>query len=114
MNGTAAPDGEVPLWGQKGSFIVDVNGTPARIEMDGMLGICQSMSLWPGFGAHAVDADRPFFSETGYRSFMGVHADLIPGLTPDAFVRAAIASHIKCECKGRLRSRKETYRRGYS
>jgi len=74
------------------------------------MGICQSMSLWPGFGAYAVDADKPFFSETGYRSFLGLHAEMVPGLTPDAFAREVIASHIRGECKGRLRPVKQEYR----
>ena len=110
MRETAAHKGTIPLWGQEGDFNIDVNGTPVRIDMDGMLGICASMSLWPGFGAYAVDASKPFFSETGFRSFLGIHANLVPGLTPDAFAREVIASHIKGECKGKLRSIQQEYR----
>ena len=54
-----------------------------------------------------------FFSETGFRSFLGVQAQLVPGLTPDEFVREVIATHIKGECKGKLRSVKEEYRGRY-
>lgn len=31
------------------------------------------------FSAHAIDGDKPFLFETGYRSFMGVQAELVPG-----------------------------------
>lgn len=110
MRETAAPEGTVPMWGQEGSFTVDVNGMPARIKIDGMLGICQSMSILPGFGAYAVDAEKPCFSETGYRSFLGLRGDLVPGLTPADFARSVIEAYIKGECKGRLRPVKEEYR----
>ena len=107
---THAPAGQVPMWGQRGDFVVDVNGVPVRIQMEGMLGISASLTVWPGFGAHVVEPDKPFFSDTGYRSFLGVHAIMVPGLTPDAFAREVIASHIKGECKGRLRPVAESYR----
>lgn len=103
MDGTAAAPGVVPAWGQKGEFDIKVGDMPVHIKMDGMLGICQSMSLWPGFEAHAADYDKPFLSETGFRSFIGVHADIAPGLTPDAFAREVIQHFLKTECKGKLR-----------
>lgn len=103
MDGTAAVPGTVPLWGQKGEFDIKVGDMPVHINMDGMLGICQSMSLWPGFEAHALDYDKPFLSETGFRSFIGVHADIAPGLTPDAFTREVIQHYLKTDCKGKLR-----------
>ncbi len=81
--------------------------------MDGMLGICQSMSLWPGFSANVVEPEKPFFSETGFRSFIGVHADSSPGITPDEFARAVITAHIRTECKGKLRPVKDEYRGRY-
>lgn len=36
---TATPEGSFPLWGQHGTFIVDVDDMRVSIEMDGMFGI---------------------------------------------------------------------------
>jgi len=113
MNSTAAARGTVPMWGQQGEFDIKVGDMPVHIKMDGMLGICQSMSLWPGFSANVVEPEKPFFSETGYRSFIGVHANASPGITPDEFARAVIAAHIRTECKGKLRPVKQEYRGRY-
>ena len=107
---TAAAPGTVPLWGQKGSFIVTTNSVPVRIEMDGMFGICAGSTFWLGFSAHAVDAGQPFISETGYRSFLGIHAEPVPGLTPDAFAEKVIAAHVSREMKGRLVAIESRYR----
>lgn len=100
---TAAADGKVPLWGQNGSFMIETHEIRVRIEMDGIFGIGASYMPWMNFSAHAVDWDRPFISETGYRSFMGLHAALVPGLTADEFARDVIASHIRQTLKGKLR-----------
>jgi hypothetical protein len=113
MDSTAAPPGMVPTWGEQGEFDIKVGDMPVHIRMDGMLGICQSMSMWPGFSASVVEPEKPFFSETGFRSFIGVHADPSPGITPDEFARQVIAEHIRGECKGKLRSVKEEYRGRY-
>ena len=99
---TAAVPGAVPLWGQTGDFIVAVGAMRIRIERDGLFGIGSGFSFWPGFAAHAVEWDRPFLSETGYRSFLGIHAAPVPGLTPDAFAAKVIAAHVARELKGRL------------
>jgi len=108
---TAAEPGTVPLWGQEGEFTVTVNAMRVRIEMDGMFGIGSLFMFWPGFAAHAVDLGQPFLSETGYRSFLGIHADAAPGLTPDAFAGKIIASHIRRELKGRLVAIEPRYRK---
>jgi hypothetical protein len=108
--GTAAPAGTVPMWGQTGEFTVTIGAMTVRIQMEGMLGVRGSISLWPGFSANAVEPDKPFFSETGYRSFLDGHAEMAPGMTPDVFAREVIAAHIKGECKGRLRPVKGEYR----
>ena len=100
MDATAAPPGTVPLWGQKGEFDIKVGDMPVHIRMDGMLGIGRHCAIWPGFDATVVEPDKPFLSETGYRSFIGVHAKLVPGLTPDAFAREVVQHHLKTECKG--------------
>jgi hypothetical protein len=106
---TAAPPGAVPMWGQEGDFTVDVNGMKVRIEQDGMFGTGTGSMFWPGFGAHAVDYDRPFLSETGYRSFHGVQGDAAPGITPDKFAQEMIRSYLQRECKGRSRKIEGSY-----
>jgi hypothetical protein len=60
MDGTSAAPGTVPMWGQKGEFDIKVGEMPVHIKMDGMLGICQSMSLWPGLSANVIDPEKPF------------------------------------------------------
>jgi N6-adenosine-specific RNA methylase IME4 len=57
---TAAADGAVPLLGQAGRFLIEVEGCRIDLHCGGLFGL--------GFGAHVVDLDRPFISETGYRS----------------------------------------------
>jgi hypothetical protein len=101
---TAAQPGDVPLWGQSGDFVVEAAGTRARITMDGMFGLGSEYAQMPSFEAHVVDHDKPFISETGYRSFVGLQATLVPGVTPDAFARAAIERHVATELKGKLRA----------
>ena len=107
---TAAAPGAVPLWGQTGEFIIAVHDMRVRVALHGMFGICARTCYWPGFAAHAVDHDRPFLSETGYRSFLGIHAEAQPGLTPDAFVHEVIAVHVEGELKGRLLAIEARYR----
>jgi hypothetical protein len=106
---TAAPAGTVPMWGQTGQFTIHLGAIPVRIEQEGMFGIGASFGVWPGFGAHAVDYQKPFFSETGYRSFVGCHADMGPGTTPDVFAREMIQAYVNRECKGKLRKIVRTY-----
>lgn len=101
-NLTAAPDGEVPLWGQQGSFILDLPKVRVRIEMDGIFGIGGRFSPWMNFAAHATHRDRPLINETGYRSFMGIRAAIVSGLTPESFARLVIEAHIKDSLKGKL------------
>jgi hypothetical protein len=107
---TAAPSGTVPLWGQTGDFMITVDGMQVRIELDGMFGIGAHHSFWPGFSVHAVDYDRLFLSQTGYRSFLGIYADPVPGLTPAAFVRKVIATYIERDLNGKLVTIDEKYR----
>ena len=99
---SAAPPGSVPLWGQAGEFVVTVGAMRVRIELHGMFGIGSTSCLFPGFYAHAVDLDRPFLSETGFRTFLGVSGQLVPGLTTEDFARETIAAHVRQELKGRL------------
>jgi hypothetical protein len=65
-------------------------------------GIGSTFCLFPCFYARAVDLDRPFLSETGFRSFLDVSGQLVPGLTTEDFAREAIAAHVRQELKGRL------------
>lgn len=106
---TAAPPGTVPKWGQEGNFTVDINGMKVRIEQDGMFGVGTGSMFWPGFGAHAVDYQRPFISQTGYRSFIGCQANVVPGITPDLFARSIIEAYIARDCKGKLRKIERSY-----
>ncbi|PZR93264.1 MAG: hypothetical protein DLM68_01130 [Hyphomicrobiales bacterium] len=101
---SAAAPGSFPLWGQAGDFILTAGTMRVRIEMCGMFGIGSTSCLFPGFHAHAVERDRPFLSETGFRTFLGVSGDLVPGLTPEDFARAVIAAHVDRELKGRLKA----------
>lgn len=90
---TKAEINAVPLWGQIGDFVVMVGEMPVRIELDGIFGIGASMCYWIGFAARRVEG-HPFFTETGYRSFLGIHAEVVPGITPDEYARKVIQSHI--------------------
>ena len=106
----AAGEGKVPLWGQDGRFDIELDGLSARIVMHGMFGIGSSACPFPGFEARAVDPDRPFISETGSRSFVGIFGELVPGMTVDGYVRTVIESHVSRDLKGRLRRIKAEYR----
>lgn len=107
---TLADPETVPLWGQGGSFVIEVRGMRVRVDMDGLYGIGACYSPWMNFGAHAVDWEKPFLSETGYRSFLGIHAEIIPGITPDRFAREVIEAHVKKNLKGRLVAIKKDHR----
>lgn len=111
---TRAEDNAVPLWGQCGTFVLVRGAIRVRIELDGMLGIGAGFMSWPGFSAHAVDWDKPFLSETGYRSFLGVGGALEPGHTPDSFCAAIIEAHVARALKGKLRMIAPQYRRAPS
>jgi hypothetical protein len=73
-----------------------------RIEIDGLFGIGARYMTWPGFGAHAVQWDKPFISETGYRSFLGLTGELCPGQTTEAFAADVIAAHVTRSLRGKL------------
>jgi len=99
---TRADKGKIPLWGQSGSFEIQHRDMRVRIEMDGLFGIGASHMAWMGFAAHAVEKCKPFLSETGYRSFLGVGGTLEPGFTPDRFAEAIIAAYVERDLKERL------------
>lgn len=106
---TAAPPGTIPLWGQEGSFTIDVRSIPVRIEQDGIFGIGASTGTLLGFETHAVDYNRPFISNTGYRSFIGLHGNLPAGMTPDTVAAEVIKTHIDKELKGKLQKIERSY-----
>ena len=107
---TAAVTGSVPIWCQKGAFVVTVTGMQVRIQVEGVFGIGSGFGFWPGFSARATDLRRPFLSQTGYPSFLGFHADPLPGIAPDDFVAKVIAAYVDSELKGRLLEIKTRYR----
>lgn len=99
---TQAKKGEVPLWGQSGSFEIRYKAMRVRIEMEGLFGIGASHMSWLGFAAHAIEKTKPFLSDTGYRSFLGVGGALCPGYTADQFATGVVAAHVEGDLKGRL------------
>lgn len=108
---TAAPLGEIPIWGQQGDFEIEARGLKVRIEINGVFGIGSSSCFWPGFAAHAVESHKPFISETGYRSFLGIYAEPAAGISPEHFARAVIETHIEKHLKGRLLRIEPRYRK---
>ncbi|WP_234730189.1 hypothetical protein [Acidocella facilis] len=60
----AAEPGTIPVWGQRGEFLIVAEGVAAVVELTNS----HSDSLWPHFSFHAVDNKQDFISETGYQS----------------------------------------------
>nr|BCT99929.1 hypothetical protein [uncultured bacterium] len=82
----AAVPGEVPLWGQRGQFLVTDGDMRALVEYE----TGYSGPLGAHFQFHVIDLDRPFISETGYRS----HFDTARGcMTVDEVARGILAAH---------------------
>lgn len=99
---TRAEKGKVPLWGQSGSFEICHKAMRVRIEMEGLFGIGATYMSWLGFSAHAIEKTKPFLSDTGYRSFLGVGGDLCPGYEPDQFATGIVSAFVDRELKGKL------------
>lgn len=92
---TAAPKGQIPLWGQSGEFEMSVAGCAIRFEVEGLYGITPLDA-----SAHAVHWDQPFISETGYRSFLCGHIELgSPGITVDVYLHGVVKAYIEKELK---------------
>ncbi|MBC7314495.1 MAG: hypothetical protein H5U11_18540 [Rhizobium sp.] len=108
---TAAQLPAVPIWGQTGDLEITVGAMRVRIAMNGVFGIGSSIGFWPGFAAHAVDLDKPFLSQTGYRSFLGIHADPVAGLTPPEFAAKVVTAHVERDLKGKLFTIEDRYRK---
>jgi hypothetical protein len=107
---TRAEDGTEPLWGQTGAFEIVHGGMRVQIEMEGIFGVASNVFPWLGFAAHAVEWGKPFLSETGYRSFIGLRGGLQSGMTPDSFAREIVSLHVSRELKGKLLAIKREYR----
>lgn len=89
----------MPLWGQAGRFLITVDGVRALVSSRGFAGY--------GLEFRVVDMDRPFISETGYRSDMwGVRE--APPMKMEDYARARLAALME-EKKG-LRMVEEGYR----
>ena len=99
---TAAPLGQIPIWGQPGDFVLDVCGMRVRIEVDGVFGIGATALQFPGFAAHVVDRDALFLSDTGFRSFLGFTMPLTPRVIVESYIREAITHRVKTELKRKV------------
>lgn len=99
---TAAKDGAVPMWGQDGCFSTEAKEMQVAVEMHGMFSIGATSMPFLGFSARAVDPSKPFLSETGYRSFLGVTVPPEDGMTTERFVQRVVAAHVEIELNGKL------------
>jgi hypothetical protein len=107
---TAAKWGSVPLWGQDGVFEVQSAGMQINVEMNGMFGIGATAMPYLGFSVRAIDCCKPFLSETGYRSFLGVSVTPENGMMTAEFVCRVVELHVADELKGKLLNIAEQYR----
>ena len=98
----AAQAGTLPLWGQDGCFALRIAGMDVSASMHGMFGIGARWSLSPGFEVRAVDQAKPFLSETGYRSFLGLSMPPNTSESVPDYVRRAIELYVKRELGGKL------------
>ena len=91
-----------PLWGQTSRFSVTVGDMDVDIEISGVFGIGSCWNFWPGLAARAVHRNKPFLSQTGYRSFLGIHAEPKSGMTPTSFATEIIKAYVAQELRGKL------------
>ena len=98
-----APEGEIPKWGQEGSFILTIASVPVRIEVDHLCGLgMYGDNLLPHFSIHIVEKHRLFLSHTGYRSFFLGMGSTDPGLTVADAIGRILREHVQREMKGKL------------
>lgn len=74
-----------------------------RIELGGLFGIGARHMYYPGFAARTVEWDKPFISESGFRSFLGLWAEPFSCILPHEFCCKVIQTYISEELKGKLR-----------
>lgn len=98
----APNEGCEPLWGQAGKFNISVGDMEVEIDLHGVFGIGGCYSFWPGFAARAVHRSKPFLSQTGYRSFLGIQAVPQAGMTPSSFAQIVIQEYVTSELNGKL------------
>lgn len=103
MDGCAAQPGTVPLWGQVGEFTLTIASVPMRVNIDGMNGLGQCVSLLPHFDCRAVEKTRLFLSETGYRSFF-TGITTAPALSLLEAVKRVLEGYVAGELKGKLKA----------
>lgn len=90
----AAPDGQIPLRGQKGRFLLVTENCRYIVAQD-------DAADFYGLGIYALDYDRPFISQTGFRSMLPKPTAGL-GLSTSEFAASLIAATIQSELKGRL------------
>jgi len=89
----AAQPGQVPSWGQAGEFLLEVEGLRVWVVLPHhMLGNHRFCDLC------AVDLDKPFISETGYRS-VNLSATSSIGESVDQTVRRVVLELMQAEGK---------------
>lgn len=98
----AAPSGEEPLWGQDGVFDVEIAGSSTCVTMHGMFGIGATAMTYLGFEVRAIEANKPFLSSTGYRSFLGCSVAPEAGLSVRGFVERVLEHYVTHDLRGRL------------
>lgn len=86
---TAAPPGQPMRWHQQGVMRVEVDGVAAALSCKG------GFSLGGGYAWHVIDLGAPFFSPTGYQSFLG--APVIWGASLEEAAVIWLRSIIKAE-----------------
>lgn len=99
---TAAKEGDVPMWGQDGRFVTEAKEMQFAVEMHGMFSIGATSMPYLGFSARATDPSKPFLSETGYRSFLGVTVSPEDGMTTERFVQRVVTAYVDTKLNGKL------------
>lgn len=90
-----ANEGAVPVWGQEGQFIIESAGglrAWVKIEAGCMIGYLSA-------SFNAVDLDKPFISETGYRSYFFRLSEVWPGETVETHSQRILQSLIDARKK---------------
>ena len=98
-----APEGEIPKWGQEGTFTITIGSVPVRVEMDALCSLgMYGENLLPHFSIHIVEKHRLFLSHTGYRSFFTSLIDTEPGFSIADAVGRILREYVQKDLKGKL------------